>query len=127
MKRATEYFVGLGWSVKNVSSHKSFDLLCERKGRELRVEVKGTTGYGHEILLTRNEVEHALSRPSKVALFILSEITLKTRNRKPIAVGGVEKIFHPWKLSRSRLQPRVYSLAITSSSSRKLRRSSRSE
>ena len=42
-----------------MSSRCSFGLLCRSADRELRVEVKGTTSAGEEIVLTRREVEDA--------------------------------------------------------------------
>jgi hypothetical protein len=61
MQRAKAYFSSRWTSVKDVSRRACFDLLCRQDSRELRVEVKGTTGDGDAVLVTRNEVDHAVS------------------------------------------------------------------
>lgn len=96
---AERYFKRRGYSVENVGAVESYDLDCWKGGRELRVEVKGTTGDGSELLLTPNEVTHAKRTRADLALFVLADITLETRaQRKPSCAGGRSRVYWPWKI-----------------------------
>ena len=118
MRHAKAHYRRLGWRVRDISAQRRIlDLVCNRKSRELHVEVKGTTGYGDEILLTRNEVRHALERYPHVSLFVLTEIALKKKAGRPVATGGTPRVFDPWRLARNRLEPRVYSLTLSQQTS----------
>src|SRR5437879_6402374 len=56
MEHAKAFYEEQRWSVVNVSVTHSYDLLCtSATGKELHVEVKGTTSDGTQILLTANE------------------------------------------------------------------------
>jgi hypothetical protein len=56
------------------------------------VEVKGTTGQGESVLLTKNEVRE--SSMSSYAVFVVSEIQLdRSDPDRPIASGGVCRFF----------------------------------
>jgi len=97
--------------VEDVSATECYDLRCKRTGREVRVEVKGTTGSGMAVLLTRNEVEHAKTFPDMV-LFVVSEIELSERNRQKTARKGKIVVYDPWHIDAARLEARTYSLAL---------------
>jgi hypothetical protein len=97
------YYENLGWNVERVGHLKwGFDILCKKGDDELHVEVKGTTGLGHEVILTPNEVEHAKSYPT-VALGIVSGI--KVAVDKSIETPGELTLLDPWVLDESRLIP----------------------
>jgi hypothetical protein len=96
------------WSVEDVSRQRSYDLHCTRGEEELRVEVKGTTGAGERILLTRNEVSHANEHEGGVALFVVSRIDLDRDARPPRATGGQLRRLEPWALSAGTLEPVGY-------------------
>jgi hypothetical protein len=68
MKKAQEHYISHGWTVQDVSKPESYDLHCVKGNQELRVEVKGTTSDGREVLLTPNEVSHAREAYPQVAL-----------------------------------------------------------
>lgn len=97
-----------GWSVEDVSARRSYDLHCMHRGRELRVEVKGTTGAGASILLTRTEVHHATEHAAEVALYVVSRIALNRALTPPLATGGVLRILDRWRLSAGVLEPVGY-------------------
>jgi hypothetical protein len=88
MARAVSYFAALGATVEDVSRTECYDLRCfDSDGVEFHVEVKGTTGLGEAILLTRNEVVHAEKMHPRVALFVVSQIELSSSEGKPFANG----------------------------------------
>src|SRR5713226_9450094 len=60
-----------GWKAVDVSHKESYDLLCSRGKDEMRVEVKGTTSKGREVLLTPNEVSHARAAYPNVMLLVV--------------------------------------------------------
>ena len=112
MARAKSYYTGKGWGVEDVSSRRSYDLHCRRRSKELRVEVKGTTSSGREIVLTRNEVAHAQNNFPRVALFVLADVQLTKRKGAPVASGGNEHVYEPWQLDADRLTPVGFTYAL---------------
>jgi hypothetical protein len=110
MERATRYFANLGWSsISDVSRSRCFDLICLRGEDELRVEVKGTTTAGDQILLTRNEVTHARRVFPRVALYVLAGIRLiRTNDVSYQATGGIEVVKNPWDIRTGELQPLAF-------------------
>lgn len=113
MHAATAHFKGLGWDVTDVSASLSYDLLCTKaEGSELHVEVKGTQSPGESIILTRNEVLHAI-RSTNVALYILTLIELtRVPGNIPIASGGSPIVFDPWILDQGDLDPTEYEYLV---------------
>ena len=114
MDRAMRHFADLGWStIIDVSRSRCFDLLCQRGMSELRVEVKGTTSEGSQILLTRNEVTHARRVFPHVALYILADVKLTAVDESTyLADGGIEIIRDPWDIRAGQLQPLAYEYAV---------------
>jgi hypothetical protein len=105
MRVASAHFAGQGWSITDVSSNSSYDLLCRRGNEERRVEVKGTTGGAATVFLTRNEVVAAQSAPSVAVLAIVHHIPLESET---VASGGELKLFEPWSLRSEDLIPLMY-------------------
>jgi hypothetical protein len=95
MRRAKEYFAAHCYAVRDVSRTCSFDLLCSSADKELRVEVKGTTSLGEQIVLTKREVEEA-SIPGYV-LFVVSEIVLAREDGSVVAEGGQCRMIPLWR------------------------------
>jgi hypothetical protein len=91
---AAEYFVSCKWDLRDVSNYHSFDLECMRGREIIRVEMKGTTSSGEEIVLTKNEVE--LARQPGYALLVVAEIELDRTGAEPVARGGISRLYHPW-------------------------------
>lgn len=106
---AIRHYSAHGWTVQDVGSTESYDLRCAREGAaELHVEVKGTTGLGETVILTRNEVLHARSWPD-VELFIVTEIAVADRDTDhPTASGGVAHLCRGWKPADENLTPLGY-------------------
>jgi hypothetical protein len=104
---AMRHFKAEGWRVEDVGDHESFDLLCGRKGiKLLHVEVKGTTGVGHKVILPKNEVIHARSH-KPVALAVVHGVKLK-KGKPPKATGGTLILKQPWKIENENLEPLAY-------------------
>jgi hypothetical protein len=72
--------------------------------------VKGTTTYGSEIVLTRNEVIE--SSTDGYALFVVSEILLDRSGGHVAAHGGVARLFHPWSPDPAVLRPISYQCSV---------------
>ncbi len=105
VQMAEKYFVGLGYSVKNVSKSQPYDLLCFQGKDELHVEVKGTTTDGRAVILTPNEVKHARSRTeAKKTLYVLHSIQLKRGK----AGNGQQIVISRWQLQEAALRPTGY-------------------
>lgn len=103
-----EYFIAAEYQVRDVSMNSPYDLHCSRADGELRVEVKGTTGDGDTVFLTRNEVDHARLHAGRVALAIVSGIRLERGGPLPLAAGGSMAIHNPWGIDEGELSPTQY-------------------
>lgn len=105
---AIEHFANLGFSdIRDVGSHASYDLTMLRDGQVHFVEVKGTTGLGGVILLTRNEVQvHKTYFPFN-ALAVVSNIKLH-RGEVPSASGGDLRVIRPWEVKDADLSPLTF-------------------
>lgn len=98
VNRAVGCFKKLGYDVEYVGNRKSYDLLCKRSNKELRVEVKGSQTTGNSVILTPNEVANAKEHSS--ALFILHSVKVHRSGKKQYEVsGGQERVLNPWKVS----------------------------
>ena len=116
MTRARKHFEDLGYSVRTVG--KPYDLLCERGGGVVYVEVKGTQSDGTEVLLTPNEVLFANSHRNEMALFLVHSITASRTDLGVTAAGGVVHIDTDWRIDLSRLSALGYSYTLQENSSR---------
>lgn len=114
MTLAASLLVAHDWEVEDVSQTESFDLLCTaRSGRRLHVEVKGTTGAGEHIQLTRNEVLFAHEHRADMALLVVAEIALTEEPSGAVEVsGGRTTVYSPWSPSVDRLTPISYTYVL---------------
>jgi hypothetical protein len=119
MELAAAHYEALGWRVEDVSTKEPYDLHCTRaNGQELRVEVKGTTGDGAQVLLTPNEVEHARAHYPAVALFVVAHIvTDEVASGRQEASGGTVQIIEPWRVDDGVLVPVGYAYSVPSGTS----------
>jgi hypothetical protein len=112
MDAARRHYESDRWHVDDVSANHSYDLLCTRDGAQKRIEVKGSTQPIARVLLTPNEVSHALAHFDIVALFVLSDVRLSTVDSRVVATGGFPTVIDPWKLDTTRLSPTGYSYML---------------
>ncbi|WP_406485016.1 MrcB family domain-containing protein [Streptomyces microflavus] len=96
---ATPFFEAQGWTVKDVGDRESFDLLLKRGEERLHAEVKGTTSAGHDVILTRAEVEKQRRYYPANALVVVHSIVLDRAAEEPIASGGVLHCTSPWEIA----------------------------
>jgi hypothetical protein len=106
MQAAEKYLTELGYEVNNESKRNPYDLIAKHGTTRLYVEVKGTTTSGEQIILTRNEVDHARDNPSEMVLFVLHSIIVsKGLDGELEATGGVATVIRPWRIDAGTLQP----------------------
>ena len=108
MELAKSHYKAAGYTVKDVSGRKSYDLRCNKSNYELHVEVKGTTGGGDKVLLTPNEVDHANNYSSVALLIVHSIITDHSPTGICRVAGGVTVLFDPWDINQGELEPTGY-------------------
>lgn len=112
MECAINHFRDQGYDVKDVHRTHSYDLEIESQGKRHKVEVKGTTGSGGKVLLTRNEVE--LARNEDVTLIVISGISLELKGSR--VVGEIDEAniaqIDGWDANSPRLQPLTYELEV---------------
>ena len=99
----------MGYVVEDVGKTESYDLRATKAGFVVKVEVKGTTSNGSEIVLTRNEVDvHKNDYPAN-ALAIVRYIQLHRHNGEPPTASGGELVLAmPWTVDDDRLAPIAY-------------------
>ncbi|MER9632697.1 DUF3883 domain-containing protein [Mesorhizobium sp. M0228] len=105
MDLATEWLEAEGWTVTDRSASESYDLLAELGANRLFVEVKGTTGIGDVIQLTRLEVEFARTNRDLMALIVVAQIIVAVAGEGAVVSGGELIIRRPWAPSHAALQP----------------------
>ena len=112
MECAINHFRDQGFDVKDVHRTHSYDLEVERQGKRRKVEVKGTTGSGGKVLLTRNEVE--LARKEDVILFVISGISLELTGSVVVGHTDEAKVneIDGWDANSERLRPLTYEFEV---------------
>lgn len=95
----------LGFDVKDVGATKSYDLHATRAGQTVKIEVKGTTSNGSEVILTRNEVDLHKSEYPNTALAIVRHIELERTIDDVRASAGELILQWPWQPADSLLTP----------------------
>jgi hypothetical protein len=96
---ASAFFTAQGWKVQDVGARESFDLLLKRGDERLHVEVKGTTSAGHDVILTRAEVEKQRKYYPANALAVVHSIHLDRTGDEPVASGGTLHCTSPWEIA----------------------------
>lgn len=76
---------------------KPYDLHCQRGDLLVHVEVKGTTGFGDKVIVTRNEIKDARNPDWRSDLFIVRNIVLTEDNGEWVASGGKEYRIENWQ------------------------------
>ena len=104
-----------GWTVEDRSASESYDFLAKRDGATSFVEVKGTTGDGSLIQLTRLEVEFALANQPAMALAVVSGIRVAHIDGTVDASGGVLVVRRPWAPALGSLRPISYACQLEGS------------
>jgi hypothetical protein len=113
MALATQHFKRLGFKVKDVSSNHPYDLRCVKGADRVDVEVKGTTTAGETILLTPNEVQHALTTYPRTALAVARDVELADAGTSsPKASEGTLEVHAPWRPLDVDLKPVGYTYAL---------------
>jgi len=114
MEAAKRHFSKVWPNVVDTSASHPYDLRCSKRHRELRVEVKGTTGDGRTIMLTRNEVAHARTFYPHVSLFVLANIRLDRAVSSGTlrASGGAVRLLEPWDVDAAGLIPLTYTCVL---------------
>jgi hypothetical protein len=112
MKLTRAWFEGEGWTIEDRSASESYDFLAERDGATLFVEVKGTTGDGSLIQLTRLEVEFALAHRAEMALAVVSGIRISHAGQNVDASSGVLVVRQPWAPALGSLRPISYTCQL---------------
>lgn len=102
VKRACEHYSKLGFSI--VEKGKPYDLLCTRDELIVHVEVKGTTGNGSVVILTKNEVKDARDDSWRSDLFIVKNIVLTADGDSWSPSGGDDVLYEAWVLDEEDLE-----------------------
>ena len=102
----------LRYKTKDVGKSESYDVHATKGDRVAFIEVKGTTGKGDKVVLTRNEVNlhrklHREGHPEGV-LAVVRNIDLDRSGDQPAATGGKLELIRPFKINEVGLDPIAY-------------------
>lgn len=112
MEIAMDYLHQNNWdAIQDVGEVASYDISAVFQGQVFVIEVKGTTGSGESIILTKNEVQVHKNHFPMNGLFVVSGIEL-SGPAKDTATGGVLKFLSPWDLDMGRLTPLTFSYEV---------------
>jgi hypothetical protein len=112
MALAIKYLSDEGYECKDVSAHEAFDILANKCGVVIKVEVKGTTSdICDSILVTKNEVELHRKEKGSTALIIVSKINLDRNKTQPGASGGVIETHWLWDIDNWIAEPIAFQLS----------------
>lgn len=100
---ATRHYVSQGFQVKKFG--KPFDLLCEKDGDSIHVEVKGSRTKLDTVILTINEVTDAENADWQSDLFIVDQIVVERIGEELVAGGGVARVIQKWIPAKEMLSP----------------------
>lgn len=109
MRRAIKHFVSEGYDTEDMHVGHPYDLKCSNGRNEVFVEVKGTTGGGRKVLLTRGEVDFARRHNQSMALYLVHSISMK-RGMNPN--NGKSVVVMPWRIKERNLTPSRYEYEI---------------
>jgi hypothetical protein len=102
------HFEKLGFTTRDVGSTESYDVHASADGQEVKIEVKGTTSDGSDVVLTAKEVDLHIADHPRNALAIVRHIRLLRHEQNPEAVDGERILEMPWQIDPTRLQPIAY-------------------
>jgi hypothetical protein len=110
--RAIDHYESRGFTVEDVGSFESFDLLVTRRTEMRRVEVKGSTGPAVTVELTAGEVNNATGyQPTD--LYVVSEIVWWREPDGSVATdGGKARVFSGWTPAPEALVPTSYQYTV---------------
>ena len=98
--------------VEDVSATESCDFICYSNGYKLFVEVKGTTGTGEKVIVTRNEVALARAKSPNMILAVVSDIEISRSSGAPMGRGGNLVLVDPWEIRPGDLEPLAFELTV---------------
>lgn len=109
----THIHLSSSWTkIKDVSATKPCDFICYSDEKKLYVEVKGTTGLGESVTITRNELALARAQFPNTLLAVVSEIELDRGTDPPTASGGNLTLLSPWVIQQEDLEPLAFEYKV---------------
>lgn len=103
VERASAYYRKKGYVV--TEKGKPYDLLCEKSGKRLYVEVKGTQGTAATVVLTANEVQFARKHQSNMELYVVHSVVVERESGQFKTKNGVSLVLSQWSPKDVQLRP----------------------
>lgn len=114
MKLAIQSLNEAGYTCRDTSATESFDLVASQAGKELKIEVKGTTSdLCDSILMTKNEVELHRREKGATGLVIVSRIRLVRDGGSVQAQGGDVEVLLGWDIDAWVSEPVAFQVRRT--------------
>jgi len=112
MEVARDWLISQDYRVKDVSATDPCDYLAMKDKVKFYVEVKGTTGRGEAVILTKNEVALHKAKHPNTMLLIVKQIDLNKITDPPSVTGGSLQVISPWDITDDRLTALSYQYLI---------------
>lgn len=103
-------FRDAGWFVEDTHIGNPFDARATKNGRTVYLEAKGTQTPGGTVIVTRNEIAHALSHPGDCFIGVWSGIRFGTNGRVDPQSGT--KTVRDWRPAQNALAPIAYDWTV---------------
>ena len=112
-------------NIRDVSQQKKWgcDYLANLDGQQYFIEVKGSSGDGSSVILTKNEVKTSEKNPGRSALIVVPSV----RINDDLATQEVETVafIAPWSIEKSDLEATEYRYTVPKSKTKTLKRKKR--
>jgi hypothetical protein len=100
-----------GYSVEDVSAKSSYDYAATKGNQTLKIEVKGLTGKGADVvLMTRREVDLHQQEKGSTGLILVSNVQLVRDNGTIATTGGTVKAELGWDIDAWFCTPLAFKL-----------------
>lgn len=103
-------FKDAGWLVEDTHISNPFDARATKNGRTVYLEAKGTQTLGGTVIVTRNEIAHALAHPGDCVIGIWSGIRFGKNGKVDPRSGA--KTIRDWRPVAKDLAPIAYDWTV---------------
>ncbi len=109
MSVVRDYVESLGFHCKDTSNNRPYDFLISKNGKDIKVEVKGTTNRSPDsVLMTANEVALHTQEAGRTVLAIVHSINLIQRGENARAEDGKLEYLDGWNIGDWTTEPTAF-------------------
>jgi len=112
---AKDYYESLGYTVEDCSMKRKigYDYLCRKSKEIIEVEVKGKSTGLDAVIVTKNEVDNAITTNNRCDLFIVFNIEHKYSGKGIKGINGETHIIEKWNPKKEDLTALEYRYKVS--------------